>query len=50
MDKVVNKPTIPLPPMIFPDTRNIQLASEYLMNAKNPLVIIGKGKRVKHTF
>ncbi|XP_025414522.1 2-hydroxyacyl-CoA lyase 1 isoform X2 [Sipha flava] len=47
-DKVVNKPSVPLPPMIFPDIKNIKLASEDLMNAKSPLVIIGKGAAYGH--
>jgi hypothetical protein len=47
---VVNKPSVPLPPMIFPDIKNIKLASEDLMNAKSPLVIIGKGKKSKCAF
>lgn len=43
LNKVVNKPKIALPPIIFPDVKNIESAAELLINAKNPLVIVGKG-------
>ncbi|XP_022170101.1 2-hydroxyacyl-CoA lyase 1 [Myzus persicae] len=43
VDRVVNKPIIPQPPVIFPDIRNVESAVELLINAKRPLVIVGKG-------
>lgn len=46
VDRVVNKPIIPQPPVIFPDIRNIESAAELLINAKHPLVIVGKGKQI----
>jgi len=45
-DRVVNKPKIPQPPVIFPDIRNIESAAELLINAKCPLVIVGKGNQI----
>jgi len=48
--KIVNKPTILSPPIIFPDIQIIQLAAKQLMNAKSPLVIVGKGNEHKNTL
>lgn len=46
VDRVVNKPKISQPPVIFPDIRNIKSATELLINAERPLVIVGKGKQI----
>lgn len=43
VDRIVDKPIISSPPIIFPDIQNIQSAAKLLINAKNPLIIIGKG-------
>jgi len=48
LDRVVNKPIILQPPVIFPDIQNIESAAELLINAKHPLVIVGKGKKNRH--
>jgi len=45
VDRVVNKPIISQPPIIFPDIQNIESTAELLINAKRPLIIVGKGKR-----
>ncbi|XP_060840857.1 2-hydroxyacyl-CoA lyase 1 [Rhopalosiphum padi] len=43
VDRVVNKPIISQPPIIFPDIQNIESTAELLINAKRPLIIVGKG-------
>lgn len=46
VDKIVTKPTVLQPPIIFPDIQNIESATELLMLAKKPLVIVGKGNKI----
>lgn len=43
VDKIVEKPPITPPPIIFPDIQNVISAATLLVNAKSPLVIVGKG-------
>ncbi|XP_050523763.1 2-hydroxyacyl-CoA lyase 1 [Daktulosphaira vitifoliae] len=42
------KPTILSPPIIFPNISNIKSAAELLIQAKNPLIIVGKGAAYSH--
>lgn len=49
-DKIVHKPQVLRPPIVFPDIQGIKSAAELLVNAKNPLIIVGKGKSSKKLF
>jgi len=50
VDRVVNKPMISRPPVIFPDIQNIESAAELIINAERPLVIVGKGKEILKNY
>lgn len=44
LNKIINKPKVSQPPIIFPNVQNIEAAAKLLINANKPLVVIGKGK------
>ncbi|KAG5680975.1 hypothetical protein PVAND_010449 [Polypedilum vanderplanki] len=43
VDKIVNSYAHPEPPFVFPNPKDVIRAVDALMNAKRPLIIIGKG-------
>lgn len=42
-DKIYKVAPCPPPPLIYPDQRLVEQAANFLMRAKKPLLIIGKG-------